>query len=68
MENLYDINLGSNLIEDFPKSLITEWFTTDGGTELEPTRNSTLILNDNPVSMPYSDIIIRNHPGIIWYC
>ena len=68
MENLYVVNLGSNLIEEFPKSLIAEWFTRDGGTELEQTRNSTLILNDNPVSMPYSDIIIRNHPEIILFC
>ena len=66
MENLYVVNLGSNLIEEFPKSLITEWFVTDGDTELEQTRNSTLILNDNPVSMPYSEAIIRNHPGTIW--
>ena len=65
MENLYVVNLGSNLIEEFPKSLITEWFATDGGTELEQTRNSTLILKDNPVSMPYSETIIGNHPGII---
>ena len=57
MENLYVVNLGNNLIEDFSKTLITEWFTTDGATEL----NSRLILNDNPVSIAYSDTSISNH-------
>ena len=50
MENLYVVNLGNNLIEDFSKTLITEWFTTDGATEL----NSSLILNGNPVSIAYN--------------
>ena len=54
MENLYVVNLGNNLIEDFSKTLITEWFTADGATEL----NLSLKLNDNPVSISYSDKII----------
>ena len=57
MENLYVVNLGNNLIEDFSKTLITEWFTTDGATEL----NSSLILNGNPVSIAYSDTSISNY-------
>ena len=59
MENLYVLDLGNNLLEEFSKALITEWFTTDGATELEKTHNSSLILNKNPVSK--ANTAIRHH-------
>ena len=57
MENLHTLNLGSNLIEEFSKPLITEWFTNDDVQELEETQNSSnfkLILDENPVSIRFT--------------
>ena len=53
MESLHTLNLGNNLIEEFSKSLIAEWFTAEDTQEPLETKNSndfSLILNENPVS------------------
>ena len=68
MENLHTLNLGSNLIEEFSKLLITEWFTNDDVQELEETQNSSnfkLILDENPVCIRYT--IIRYTIVLLYY-
>ena len=53
MENLHALNLRNNLIEEFSRSLIAEWFTAGDTQEPLETQNSndfSLILNENRVS------------------